>query len=74
MNSLSKWHVGSNLFTPYEQLVYDGAFDDVIGGEESRDLAVVEHDLETTRILEEYREVCAEPPSRFSFEECDVPF
>jgi len=49
--------VGYNLFTPFEQLVENGVFDDVIGGAENRDIAVVENDLMVTGLLEQYREV-----------------
>jgi hypothetical protein len=51
------WWVGTNIMTTYQSLVWDGVFDDEIGGPRNRDAEVKSANAETAALLDTYNEV-----------------
>ena len=51
------WYVGYGLLTSYEQHLFNGHFDEEIGGPQNRETDIVAHDHAVIGVLESYKEV-----------------
>ena len=51
------WCIGTNLLTPYQEMVWRGDWDDEIGGPQHREPEIFRHNAETRRLLDGYEEI-----------------